>query len=304
VIVAGSAPRGMFALIIPRFSNRARILPERRRIGSPSVRFPISRSGGGCGWPRPRRAFSGAFLGNERDRAVDPDLEELVHIRHVRVGLDVLHIGAIAPKVGDDGFAILRAPAHFARQRQEFETLFKIEIRHRPSVRNGRAPRLLALLRSGPAELRIGAEAAVLQQDAGCRSGLSPSTLPSGGISLLPCAAAEGAGEAASQIVRAADEGAELAELQRELARACRSGHRGSTALAVRVVARRGTGTARARHSIASSTLANAQLLDVAPIAAENSRPEVAQEVLPRRARRPIRRSSFSSSAAVKSYST
>ena len=112
-------------------------------------------------------------------------------------------------------------------------------------------------------------------------SGLLPSTLPSGGMSLLPVlVAAEGAGEAAFGIVRAADERAELAELQRQLAgAACRALAR-IDRVAFRVVARREE--VWPQHFVDRiDHVGDAQLRRCADGGRELG-PEVAEEILPR----------------------
>src|SRR5262249_7491921 len=56
----------------------------------------------------------GAFLGNQRDRAVEPDGEHVLARVEVGVGLAVLHVGAVAADAGQDRFAVLRALADLA----------------------------------------------------------------------------------------------------------------------------------------------------------------------------------------------
>ena len=134
----------------------------------------------------------------------------------------MLHIGAIAPEVGDNRLAILRVFAHFARQRQQFQALLEIYVRDRPSARDGGPSRLLALLdRVGP-QLHVRAKAAALQQDGDAIRVVAERLAVRRNVALVVLVAAEGTGEAALGIVRAADKRAELAELQRQLARAAR----------------------------------------------------------------------------------
>src|SRR4051812_28486576 len=111
-------------------------------------------------------------------------------------------------------------PGHLARQRQKFHGELQRHGLAGRAARNGLALGLLAL-----AELDVGAEAAVAHGDveAGDRV---PAENPDAGLAAFAVrrlafaisGRRELAGVLALRIVRASDEGAELAELQRELA--------------------------------------------------------------------------------------
>ena len=170
----------------------------------------------------PARAFSSAFLGNQRDGAVEADLEQLVDVRHVGVGLEVFHVGAVAAEVGHDRLAVFRVLADFARQREQLQRLFEVEVWHRPAVGDRRAAGLVGFLDGVCAKLHIGAEAAVLEKDGHAFRVIAEHLAFRRDVAVARLFCAERACEAAFGIVRAADEGAELAELQRELAGAAR----------------------------------------------------------------------------------
>src|SRR5215472_15363290 len=159
------------------------------------------------------------LLGDQRDGAVEADREDLFAVLHIGVGLVVQHIGAETADAGDDRFPILRMLADLARQRQQLQREREIDRGGLGALGQAGALGLLAVLRL--AELDIGSEAAGAERDLETGLGVVAELLRR-----LHGAFARGgerASVAALGIVRAADEGAELAELDRELAR---SAHR------------------------------------------------------------------------------
>src|SRR5262249_8291704 len=132
-----------------------------------------------------------------------------------RVSLAGLHVGTEAADAGEDGLACFRMTPDFARQREQAERAVDIDIVGRNPARDSRALGLLALDRL--AELDVGAEAAAAQRPFKSRGRILAQAL----VAVFRVAFArhrERAGEAALGIVRAADEGAEPPELEREAA--------------------------------------------------------------------------------------
>ena len=158
-------------------------------------------------------------LGQQRHGAVHADLE------HALVGRDGLVLGAVldvraeAADAGQDLLAVLGMRPQLARQRQQGERLLQSDVVRRHALEQ-RLP-LGLLLALGLAELDVEAVGAVAQGHdlAGHRIGaqhLRPVEVGARGGVGLGIDDAELAREAAVRIVRAADEGAELAELQAE----------------------------------------------------------------------------------------
>src|SRR5581483_5555893 len=106
--------------------------------------------------------------------------------------------------------------ADFARQRQQFQRALKLEIAGRGSLRNAGALRLLALaIILLLAKLDVGPKTAGLDGDVEAGFGILAQHAIGGGLGGV---GGERSGVATFRIVRAADEGAELAGLQIELA--------------------------------------------------------------------------------------
>src|SRR5215510_2578502 len=165
-----------------------------------------------------RRGAAPALLrlfGDQRDGAVEAEAEHVIAGLQVGVSLAVLDIGAIAADAGDDRLAGLGMTADFARQRQQLQGKVEIDRRWLGALGQGGALGLFAVV--ALAELHIGAEAAsadaylqarfrILSEHA---DAVVDRLFARGRDRELPRIAALG-------IVRAADEGAELAELERE----------------------------------------------------------------------------------------
>src|ERR1700693_2671200 len=106
-------------------------------------------------------------------------------------------------------------PADLARQRQQFQREIELDVGRRNVLRNPGAPglfafRIILLI----AELDVGSEPSSLHRDVAVGFGILAEDAVGAGFAV----GGERAGKAALRIVRAADEGAELAGLQVELA--------------------------------------------------------------------------------------
>src|SRR6185437_270554 len=116
----------------------------------------------------------GFLFGNQRDRAIEADAQDLVAVLQVGVGLAVFDVSPEPSNAGEDRFAVIGRQADFARQRQQAERLFEVDVFGRNAFRNTGAFRFLdllllfALLRLRRlyllAELQIGPEAAAAQR--------------------------------------------------------------------------------------------------------------------------------------------
>src|SRR5206468_7036797 len=112
-----------------------------------------------------------------------------------------------------DRLTALRMLADLARQRQQFERDLKLDIAGRGALRDARALGLLAFgVILGFAELDVGPEPAGLDPDVAAGFGILAKRTVGGGLAV----GGELTGVAAFRIVRAADEGAELAGLEIE----------------------------------------------------------------------------------------
>jgi hypothetical protein len=184
-------------------------------------------------------AAGAALLGDDEvDGAVAADLQHIVVPPEIGVDLAVLHVGTVAPDIGEDRLSGLRVARHLAGQGEQLQGEREVDLARRHPFRERRALRLLAL-----AELHERPEAAVAQGHGLAGVGIVAQHLHAGLARAVRRAVAfaldagggELAGELAFRVVRAADEGAELAELQRELARpAGRAGARIGAVAAVR----------------------------------------------------------------------
>src|SRR5262249_41211652 len=133
----------------------------------------------------------------------------------------VLDVGPEAADAGHDRLSVVGMRAEFARQRQERQRLLQGHVVGRHALQE-RLP-LGLLLALGFAELDVEAVGAVAQ-----RHGLAGLGIESKELGAFEIGARDGVGfgvddaelarETAVRIVRAADEGAELAELQAESA--------------------------------------------------------------------------------------
>src|SRR6185503_101704 len=142
----------------------------------------------------------------------ETDGEHIVAAIEIGVGLDVLDVGSEAPDTGKDRLAIFRMLSDLARQRQQAERALKIDIVGCETLRDAGALRLLAV--DCFAELDVGAEAARTQGhfEAG-RQILAELLHAAVGRAVT---VRELAGVATLRIIGAADEAAELAELERK----------------------------------------------------------------------------------------
>ncbi len=172
--------------------------------------------GAACGGRLTAETTAGepAFFGNDEiDRAVAADLEDILVLAYVRIGLAVLNIGAEAADTGEDRLLRLGMPCDLARQRQKPDRLFESQLVGGNRLRQRRPFRLVAF-----ALLHIGTEPAVTQCDhfAGC--GIDAQHFDAGAIAALDRALLarirQSARELAFGIIGTADEGAEFAELQ------------------------------------------------------------------------------------------
>ena len=124
----------------------------------------------------------------------------------------MLHEGPIAAEPRQDHLAVLGMGADLARQAQQAQALFQVHGRGRPGLGQAGALGLVAF-----AQLHIGAKPAALQIDDQPSLGIGPQlAIAIGGVGLVALGLGDGPGEAAFGIVGAADEGAELAGLQRQ----------------------------------------------------------------------------------------
>src|SRR5262249_42944038 len=164
----------------------------------------------------PARALCG-LLRDQRHGAIEADVEHLVAGLQARIGLVMAHERPEAAETGGNrqtGFGML---ADLARQREQLQRELEVDIAGRGALRGAGAFRLLAfrvvlLL----AELDIGPEAASLDPDIEAGVGVLTERAVGAGFTV----GGELTSVAAFRIVRAADEGAELAGLQVELAAA------------------------------------------------------------------------------------
>lgn len=87
----------------------------------------------------------GLLFRDQGDGAIESDGQDIVAIFQIRVSLAVLDVRAKAPNTGDDRLAVVRRQADFARQRQQPERPFEIDIVGCNALRNARALRLFDL---------------------------------------------------------------------------------------------------------------------------------------------------------------
>src|SRR5258708_5851881 len=165
----------------------------------------------GVGAEAPLARTFGDLLGDQRDGAVETDGEDLIDILDIGVGLAVQHIGTEAADARLDGLAVFRLQPDLARQRQQLERQLEIDRGGLGALGQSGALGLLAVL-DRLAELDIGPEAARPQRDLEAALRILAEFLDR-----LDGALGRGRERtrvAAFRIVRAADEGAELAELE------------------------------------------------------------------------------------------
>src|SRR5262245_21073658 len=213
----------------------------------------------------------GLPLREQRHRTVEPDIENIIAGLEIGVSLAVLHVGAEAADTGHDRLAVFRMPADLARQREQPKRAVEVDVVRVQALGDASAFRLLAV--DGLAELHIGAE------PAGAQRHFEAGVLIHAELLHAAVGAVERSGKlariAAFGIVRAADETAEFAELERK-----------PPGPAVRALARIGAvrplwKQMRGEHFIERiDDLGDAQLLDVADRVGELL-PEVAQQIAP-----------------------
>ena len=173
---------------LERERRRVRLLGDRRidlavldiRTEAPGLQHHLAagrmgaehlRRRGACGAEAPPR--EPALLGDDQvDRAVAADLQHVVVVAEIGVGLAVLNVGAVAPDAGEDRLLRFRVNCHLARQREKRHRLIERQIGRREALGQRRALRLFAL-----AELDVGAEAAVAQRDLVARFGVGAQDL-------------------------------------------------------------------------------------------------------------------------------
>ena len=157
----------------------------------------------------------GDLLGDQRHRAIEPDVEHLVAGLEAGIGLLMAHERPEAAEAGRDRLAGLRMLADLARQRQQLQRQFEFDVAGRHVLRNAGALRLFALgIILLLAELDIGAEPSGLHHDVEIGRRILAEDAVGAGFAV----GGERTGVAAFRIVGAADEGAELSGLEVELA--------------------------------------------------------------------------------------
>ncbi len=159
--------------------------------------------------PRPLETF----FGDDRDRAVQPDREDILDRFQIGVGAVVEHEGAVAAEAGRDHLAALGMLADVARQRQQRQRLLMIDAVGRPAL--GQAGTLCFL---AVAALDVRSEAAGAQCDLLAGIGVLAEFLRAFGLAVLSILRAELARVVALGIVRAADEAAAFSESERQIA--------------------------------------------------------------------------------------
>ncbi len=214
----------------------------------------------------------GDLLGDQRDGTVQTDIEHLIAGLEAGIGLLVLHERPEPAEAGGDRLPGFRMLADLARQRQQLQRQFEINIAGRGPLRNPGALRLLALgVILLLAELDVGAEPTSLHGDVepGVRIGAEHA------VGALGTVGRERPGVAAFRIVRAADEGAELAGLEVKPASAAGRALSDVAAIRTRRI------DVRAEHLVERiEHLGDAQVLDVVD-RADEAAPEVLQHLLP-----------------------
>src|SRR5579885_3605905 len=155
-------------------------------------------------------AAARGFFGKQRHRAVDADGEDVVAFFQVGVAVLMLDVGAVAADAGEDRLARLGMLADFARERQERERVFDIDIVELGAFGKARAFRLfLAFLLL--AELHVGSEASAAQRNLKTRFGIGAENFRG---ARAVAVGGKRAGIAAVGIVGAADKAAEFSGFQ------------------------------------------------------------------------------------------
>src|SRR6185312_4673131 len=180
--------------------------------------------------------------------------------------------GTKTPDAGRDRQTALRVLADLARQRQQLQCAFELNVGGRGTLRDTRSLRLLALaIILLLSELDVGSETAGLDVDVEAGFGVLAQHAVGAGLGI----GGERTGVAAFRIVRAADKGAELAGLEVELAGAA------GRALANVAAIRAGRIDVRAQHVVEHvEHFGDAQILDVVD-RADEAAPEILQHLLP-----------------------
>src|SRR5260221_4271784 len=164
-----------------------------------------------------RRLAALAWLGEQADGAIEPDGQHVVIGRQRLEGGAVLEIGTEAAEPGGDRLAGFRVLADLARQGEQAQRGVEIDIGGDHAARQRNALGLGAVF--ALAELDIDAVGALAQADRLAALGIDAEQLRSAiqrvGLAVTALDA-ERPRVAAFGIVRAADEGAELAELEAE----------------------------------------------------------------------------------------
>src|ERR1700722_3082753 len=209
---------------------------------------------------------------DEVDRPIGADLEHVVVAAKVGVGLAVLHIGTVAADAGEDRLAAGWMARHFTGQSEQRQRLFERHVVAAQALRQRRSLGLLAL-----ALLDVLAKAPAAQSDllAGRRVLAKHTHARPVALGGLRARRRQDARVLALGVARAADEGAKLAELQRQLAFVAERAEAWVDPLAARG---KNVGTQKLVQAV--EHLARAEILDVADGAGEIV-PEVAQERLP-----------------------
>ena len=188
----------------------------------------------------PAPAGIGPLGGQKLDRAVHANLEDIRRILEVGVnafrliGGLVMNIGAKAPEIGGDHAAIGML-AHFARQAEEGERLFKVHILGLPALGQASAGWLLVFL-GGFAALNVRAKAPRSQAD------LIAAILAQDPVTAIGRVATNRAGIAALGVIATADKAAGLGGFQMQLAGAAKRALARIAAIFARRIERRREG--------------------------------------------------------------
>ena len=235
-------------------------------------RWMIAERLAGISAEPPAARALGDLLRDQRHRAIEPDVEHLVAGLKAGIGFLVPHEWPETAQARGDRLAGLRMLADLARQRQQFQRQFELDVAGRHRLRNTGALRFFALgivLRL--AELDIGAEPSGFHHDVATGYRVLAKDAVGAGFTV----GRQRAGVAAFRIIGAADKRAELAGLEIELAVAAAWALPGIAAILARRV------DVRPQHVVQRiQHLGDAQILYFIDRANETD-PEIPQHLLP-----------------------
>src|SRR6185437_12674795 len=151
-------------------------------------------------------------LGEQAHRSVEADHQNIVVLRQRAEFLAVFQVRTETADGGDDHFAVFGMRAEFTRQGKQSQRLVEIDIADRYGFGNRGAFRLLVGIAF--AALNVEAVRAFLQRDRHFRFRIEAKLARARAFRAVGILDAEGPGEFALRIIRAADESAEAPELQ------------------------------------------------------------------------------------------